>query len=758
MHLRQGVRLKNTRANKNMNTNVIGKSLPRIDARGKVTGETQYPGDITMPNQAYMKILFARRPHAIIKSIDTNAAEAMDGVIAVFTAKDVPVNEYGLQIPDQPVLCGPGSNMPYADRVRFIGDQVALIVAESEAIAAKARDLIIVDYKDLPVITDPREAAKPGAMLLHPDKDTNIVQSHRIRKGDVEAGFAQADVIVESELRTPFQEHAYLQPEAGVAYIDENNGQVVVMVAGQWLKEEQEQVAHSLGLPPEKVRIIHPAIGGAFGGREDMSVQIVLALATMRLHERGINRPVKIIWTREESIIGHAKRHPFYFKARWGATKEGKIVAAEIDAISDAGAYMYTSNKVLGNATLMSAGPYEIPNVKVDTRSAYTNNIPTGALRGFGAPQGAFAAEMMVAKLAEALEMDPVEFRMRNILHEGSLMSVQTPLTGNATIDKVSERCAEESGWQKNSDGWKLVDIPVQDKSRPHIKRGIGFACGFKNTGFSFGYQENSWAKIEIHGESEIEKVIVHHGAAEVGQGAHTAIMQAAAEAVGTTYDKVEFFGEDSIIEGDSGSSSASRMTFMALNSVKGAGELALEKWQSEERPAIAEYKYLAPKTTPYDPETGKATPNVAYGHCAQVADLEVDTETGHIRIINMISTSDLGKAINPQQVVGQIEGGTIQTIGYALMEDFIHQGGYVQTAELSSYLIPTVLDIPENFKTVIVEYADPNGPWGARGVGEMMTVPTAPAIVAAVHNATGVWFDEFPLTPERVLRGLGKI
>jgi len=738
-------------------TKIIGKSLPRIDARGKVTGETEYSGDITMPDMAYMKILFARRPHAIVKSIDISKAESMDGVIAVFTAKDVPVNEYGLQIPDQPVLCGPGSDKPYADHVRFVGDHIALIVAESDAIAAKARKLIVLEYEDLPVITDPREAAKPDAMLLHPDKDSNIVLSHRIRKGDVEAGFAQADVIVESELYTPFQEHAYLQPEAGVAYVAED-GRVTVMAAGQWLKEEQEQVAHSLGLPPEKVRIIHPAIGGAFGGREDISVQIVLGMATMRLHERGINRPVKIVWTREESIIGHCKRHPFYFKARWGATKEGKIVVAEIDATSDAGAYMYTSNKVLGNATLMVAGPYEIPNVKVDTRSVYTNNIPTGALRGFGAPQGGFAAEMMINKLAEALEMDPVELRMKNILHEGSLMSVQTPLTGRATIDKVVEHCAEESGWQKSEQGWELVDAPKADEANPHLKRGIGFACGFKNTGFSFGYQENSWSKVEIHGDSEIERVVVHHGAADVGQGTHTVIMQAAAEATGTTFDKVELIGEDSDLGGDSGSSSASRMTFMALNAVKGAGELALEKWQAEERPAIAEYKYLAPKTTPYDPETGKSTPNVAYGHCAQVADLEVDTETGHIHIHNMISTSDLGKAINPQQVIGQIEGGTLQMIGHALMEDFIHQDGYVQTAELSTYLIPTVLDIPTNFKTVIVEYPDPNGPWGARGVGEMMTVPTTAAIVAAVHDATGVWFNEFPLTPERVLRGLGKI
>ncbi len=734
----------------NTMTKTIGKSIRRVDARGKVIGETLYSGDITMPNMAYMKILFARRPHALIKSIDTSAAEATKGVIAVFTAKDVPVNEYGLQIADQPVLCD--------EVVRFVGDQVALVIAESEAIAAKAREKIVVEYEDLPVLTDPRESVKADAMLLHADKESNIVQAHQIRKGDVDAGFAEADVIVEAELQTPFQEHAYLQPEAGVAYVDEDDGRIVVMAAGQWLKEEQEQVAHSLGLPLEKIRILHPAIGGAFGGREDISVQIVLALAAMRLYESGINRPVKIIWTREESIIGHAKRHPFYFKTRWGASKEGKIVAAEVDAISDAGAYMYTSNKVLGNATLMTTGPYEIPNVKVNTRSAYTNNIPTGALRGFGAPQGAFAAEMMIGKLAEALDMDPVELRMKNILHEGSLMSVQTPLTGNATIDKVTERCAEEAGWENTQNGWTLTNAPKADKENPHLKRGIGFACGFKNTGFSFGYQENSWAKVEMHGDAEVERVVVHHGAAEVGQGTHTVIMQAAAEATGVSFDKVEFIGEDSDLGGDSGSASASRMTFMALNSVKGAGERALAKWQDEERPAIAEYKYLAPKTTPYEPETGKSTPNVAYGHCAQVADLEVDTETGHIHIHNMISTSDLGKAINPQQVVGQIEGGTLQMIGHTLMEDFIHEDGYVQTAELSTYLIPTVLDIPTNFKTVIVEYGDPNGPWGARGVGEMMTVPTSAAIVAAVHNATGVWFNEFPLTPERVLRGLGKI
>ncbi|HIE57738.1 MAG TPA: aldehyde oxidase, partial [Anaerolineales bacterium] len=393
----------------------IRTSSPRIDAISKVTGQALYPGDINKPNQAYMKIRFAGRPHAIIKALDTSKAEALPGVIAVFTAKDVPNNEYGLIMPDQPVLCGLGSNKPFADRVRFVGDQVALVVAETPEIAARARDLIEIQYRDLPVITDPEAARQPDAPLLHPDKDSNVLLQYRVRKGDLEAGFAQADVIVESEYRTPAQEHAYLQPEAGLGYVDEA-GRVTVEVAGQWLHEEREQIAHALNLPEEQIRVIHPAIGGAFGGREDISVQIVLALAAWKLHQRGINRPVKIIWSREESIIGHHKRHPYIIRTRWGATKTGKITAAQVELIEDAGAYAYTSTKVMGNATLMCTGPYEIPNVKIDTYAIYTNHVPGGAFRGFGGPQGAFAAETQMNKLAEALDMDPVELRMKNIV------------------------------------------------------------------------------------------------------------------------------------------------------------------------------------------------------------------------------------------------------------------------------------------------------------------------------------------------------
>ena len=731
----------------------LGKSVKRIDAEGKVTGESLFPGDINMPDQAYMKILFASRPHAIVKKIDTSATEALEGVVAVFTAKDVPVNEYGLIMPDQPVLCGPDSSKPFADRVRFIGDQVACVVAETEKIAAKARDLIVVDYENLPVITDARAAMEDDSFLLHPDKDSNVILHYKIRKGDVEDAFAEADVIIEGEYETPEQEHAYLQPEAGMGYIDEQ-GRVTVAVASQWLHEEREQIAHALGLPEEQVRVIHPAIGGAFGGREDLSVQIVLALAAWRLHQRGINRPVKIIWSREESIIGHHKRHRYHIRTRWGANKEGKLVAAEVEMIANGGAYAYTSTKVLGNATLMCTGPYEIPNAKVDAYAVYTNNIPGGAFRGFGGPQGAFAAESQMNKLSEALGMDPVELRKRNIVKEGSILSVNTPLPKGVSMPMVVEKCAEEARWAD----WGRKTEDRSPSSEPHLRRGIGFACGFKNVGFSYGFPENSWATAELYGDAEFERVIIRHGASEVGQGTHTVICQMAAEALGVPVEMVELISADSSKTDNAGSVSASRMTFMSGNAVKGAAERALEKWKGEERPAIARYQYRPPATSPFDPETGECVPNFSYGYVAQVVEVEVDTETGKIRIVDVISANDVGKAINPQQVEGQTEGAVVQAAGYAIMEKFVQEDGYVLTPHLSTYLIPGVLDVPDQVRTVIIEYPDPIGPWGARGMGEMPYIPFAPAIIAAVHDATGVWFDDFPLTPERVLKGLGRI
>jgi CO/xanthine dehydrogenase Mo-binding subunit len=725
----------------------IGQSFPRIDARPKVIGEAAYSGDLSMKGMLYAKILFAERPHARVLSIKTSKAKTAPGIVAIYTSKDVPVNEYGLQIPDQPVLCGPGSSKPGTDIVRFVGDQVAVVIAQTEAAAQAALGLIEVKYEDLPIVSDPLEALKADAPRVHPEiSDSNICVHYKIRKGSIEDGLAQADVIVEGEYRTPAQEHAYLQPEAGLSYIDDE-GRVTVACGGQWTHADRESIAHALNLPVERVRVIYPAIGGAFGGREDLSVQIVLALATWKLQQ-----PVKIVWSRRESIIGHSKRHPYILRAKWGATKDGKLTAAQNEIIADGGAYMYTSNKVLGNSAITCTGPYFIPNVKADVYGVYTNNVPGAAFRGFGAPQALFMAEGQMNKLAEKLGMDPVEFRMKNALRDGLTLDVGTPAPGPVSVPQVIEAASRKFGWTS------INKSPTRIRRDSSIVHGIGFAAGFKNVGFSFGYQENSWAKVEIHGKVNIEKIILHHAGAEVGQGTHTVMAQFAAEVIGVSASKVQIVSSDTATQGNPGSASASRMTLMAGNAIKGAAEAALKKWQMEERPAIAEYTYLAPKTTHFDEETGYSIPNFSYAYSAEAVEVEVDTETGQVRLVRVTCADDVGKAINPNLVTGQIEGAIVQAAGYAITEDFKSKDGRVLTDQFSTYLIPTILDIPEKIESVVIEVAEPNGPWGARGLGEIPFLPLVPAIAAAIHDATGVWINEFPFTPERVLRALGKI
>jgi CO/xanthine dehydrogenase Mo-binding subunit len=445
-------------------------------------------------------------------------------------------------------------------------------------------------------------------------------------------------------------------------------------------------------------------------------------------------------------------------RAKWGATKEGKLIAAETTFIADGGAYMYTSNKVLGNATITQTGPYAIPNVKSDVYGVYTNNIPGAAYRGFGAPQAQFMAEMQMSKLAEKLGLDPVEFRLRNALRPGDTLDVQSAPPGPVTAVQVIEAAARRAGWTNTSGQWLLADPAPAAKPDPTVRRGIGLAAGFKNIGFSFGYKENSWARVEIHGNETIERVVVYDAAAEVGQGNHTILAQLAAEGIEVPYEKVEMVTMDTLNMGNAGSASASRLTFMSGNAVKGAAEQARAKWDAEERPAIVEYTYLAPPTTPFDKDTGKCMPNFAYAYVAQAAEVEVDTETGQIHILKIISANDVGKAINPMLVQGQIEGCVVQAQGYVMMENFITRDGYVLTDQLSTYLIPTIRDIPDVVESLVVEIPDERGPWGARGLGELPFLSLAPAIISAVHAATGVWFDEFPLTAERVLHGLGKI
>ena len=728
-------------------TSVISESVKRIDARGKVTGETRYPGDIDIEGQLWMRVKFSERAHARVLDVDASAAEALPGLIRVFTSRDVPINEYGLVIKDQPVLCGPGGAKAGADVVRCYMDMVATVVAETDDIARRALELIEVQYEDLPAVFDAEEAVAESAPQLHPETPGNLVARYRIRKGDMEAGWAAADVVVEGEYETTWQEHAYLQPEAGLAYIDEEN-RVAVVVAGQWTHEDQEQIYHALDLPPERVRVIYPAIGGAFGGREDMSVQIILALAAWELRQ-----PVKIQWSREESILYHHKRHPIKVRAKWGATSDGMLTAVESEVIGDAGAYNYTSNKVLGNAQLTVTGPYVIPNIHVDTYAVYTNNIPSGAFRGFGAPQALFAAEGQMNRLAAALNMDPLAIRLKNSIREGSIGSVDTPFPAGVTMPQVFEACGRESWWESSGDRWRLRG--PEQPTDPHRRRGRGIAGGFKNVGFSFGFPEHCWAGIELRGKAEIDKAILYHAGADVGQGAHTALSQMAADAVGVSFDKVEIVASDTASSGSSGSASASRLTFMSGKAIQGAAEIALRKWKDEERPALGEFMYHPPATTPFDPETGRAQPNFAYGYVAQAVEVEVDIETGQVQLLEVVCANDVGKVINPQQLQGQIEGAIVQAQGYALMEYLVSDEGKIRNPFLSTYLIPTSLDVPPRIKSVILEYPDPIGPWGLRGMAEMPFLPLAPAIAAAIHDATGVWIDSQPFTAQKVVEAL---
>lgn len=735
-------------------------SLPKIDAHGKVTGQVVYPGDITPANLLHGKVLFSGQPHARMISMDVSRALAVPGVVAIFTAQDVPVNEYGLIMPDQPVLVGLGSSKQAADVSLWEGDQVAVVVAESELAAAQARDLIEIEWQPLPVVTDMFEAMK-DEVVLHPWHGSNILKKYQIRKGDVSQGWAEADVIVEGEYHLPYQEHAYLQPEAGLGYIDEQ-GRVTVEIAGQWTHEDQHQIAHALGLLAEQVRVIYPVIGGAFGGREDMSLQIVLGLAAMRLHEQGINRPVRIIWSREESIIGHHKRHKAVVRTKWGAKKDGKITAVSADVFMESGAYAYTSTKVLGNFHLMVTGPYEIPNAHLDSYTITTNNVPGGAFRGFGGPQGAFVAENQMNKLAEVLGIDPVEIRLRNVLRDDSLLTTQTPMPKGVSMAEVIKQCALEAEWA--SDRWQLAGgkssggvSAVQTLPAPQntLKRGRGFACSFKNVGFSFGFPERCEAYVEIHGSTDIERVVLRHAGADVGQGAHTVFKQMTAAALEVDISLVEVVASDTAVTGDSGSVSASRLTWMAGNSIRLAAEKALIAWENEDRPAIGHVRYTPPPTTPYEAETGVCMPNFTYGYVAEAVELTVDVETGHIGVERVVCVDDVGKAINPTLIEGQIEGAVVQAHGYALMENLMVENGRIRNPYFSQYLIPGIKDIPQQVKSVILELPDPIGPWGIRGMAEMPFLPLAPAIIAALHNATGIWFDEIPLMPYKVVAKL---
>ena len=710
---------------------LIGSPVARPDAHAKVTGAARYPADLVRPGMLHCKVVFGLRPHARIDAIDASRALAVPGVVTVLTAADVPYNRYGLIDADQELLC--------SERVRYEGDRVALVIANDPDVAAHAAALVRVEYTDLPFTADALAALEPDAPLVHPERGTNVLLHQNVRKGDVDAAFAGADVVLSGTFTTTWQEHAYLQPDAGVAYYE--GDRLIVETAGQWLHEDLRQIAAMLRLDESAVSIRYAKIGGAFGGREDLSVQPLLALATW-----ATKQPAAIVWGREESIVGHHKRHPFHITTRWGAKRDGTIVAVETRSIADGGAYASTSVEVLKCATIFAQGPYRIPNVATDGIVVYTNNVPSGAFRGFGSPQAHWAAESMIARIAHALEIDPADIRRKNLYRDGDTEATGNVLPAGVSAVPVLERCLEEART-------RLTPRALRPPTGT-LRRGVGIASGIKNVGYSFGFPEQATATVELIAADAIERAVVRIGVADVGQGVHLIVRQIAAETLGIPLESVALVSDDSSEAPNAGSASASRLTFMAGRAVHDAANAAREAWLRGAAPE-ATIRYRAPATTPLDLETGAGTPNYCYGYAAQAVEVEVDVATGVTRVLKIVSAHDVGRAINRQQVEGQIEGCLAQAVGYALTENFLMRDGRVRTPHFSSYLLPTTLDVPAEIYPVIVEHADPHGPYGARGVAEMPLVPFAPAVAAAIYDATGAWVSDLPMTPERVLAAI---
>jgi CO/xanthine dehydrogenase Mo-binding subunit len=690
----------------------------------------------------HVAVLRSPHPHANVRAIDLSEARSLAGVAEALCGDDVEgPNRYGLISPDQPVLAETGG------KVRYVGDAVAAVAADNEETARRALELIDVDYELLTPVTSATQALDDGVPLVHPEHGSNLLHEVRLERGDVEAAFRDSDVVVESVYTTPFIDHAFLQPEAGVARLD-SQGRVAIWVGTQWPDEDRRQVSHALGLPEEDIRVIQMTTGGAFGGREDISVQIVLALMALRT-----GQTVKMVYTRPESLIRGTKRHPFRVRYRSGATRDGKLTAIDVDLLSNAGAYASTSVVVLNTAITLAAGPYEVPNARVEGRSAYTNSPPGAAMRGFGANQVGFAAEMQMGKMAEALEMDPVEMRRRNLYRDGSVM-----LTGQLLVDAKGALKTLDAA----VDGASRLGLRPAGASDGSKRRGVGVACGFKNVGYNLGWDDKSTAVVELYEDEAVVKV----GTCEVGQGSTTMLGQIAATALGLPLSSIDMVVSDTSIVPDSGSCSASRSTFVTGNAVLQAAAEARRQLnelgpnpRSEDLPVVVEHTYHAPTTEPLDPETGQSEkPNFSYGYGAQAVEIEVDVETGEIRVLRCVAAHDVGRAVNPTAVEGQIEGGFVMGQGYSLLEEYQLSDGQPQSTTLASFLIPTIQDAPEELVPVILEEPDPDGPVGARGVGEMPMLPTPGAIADAVHDALGVWIDELPLTPERVLAALGLI
>jgi len=761
----------------------VGKPLRRVDALGKAVGTTVYAGDFTMPNMLHAKVLRSAYPSARIKRLDASKARALPGVACILTAQDLPG---AMLITDIPGQTGQkrraGSDAPVlaADRVRFVGEPLALVAAETLDVAERALELIEVEYEPLPGVFDPLEALKPGAPAVSPPD--NVVARWKVRKGDLEAGFAAADLIVENTFRVPFVDHAYIEPEAGVAWVDDR--EVINIRVCTQVVEHFRSIAAAVGVPHSKIHIQGTMLGGGFGGKEDITVEIFLAL--LAKHTR---RPVRLAYTREESILAHAKRHPFIITHRTGVKRSGRITAAEIKLVSDSGAYAYLSPYVLLYAVVTACGPYRVPNLHVDGVTVATNNVFTSAFRGFGAAQAAVAYEQQMDEIAKALDMDPLEVRRVNYLRTGDRNSTGQEIKSAAWLEESATRVLAALG--EKTPPSALLRAGGHDP----LKVGQGFASTWQSYGRITWLHDTSraWVGVELDGT-----VVIRCGVPDLGAGQVNALCQIAAEVLGVSLDEMTIYSTDSALTPLAGTSTATRQLYMAGNAVFQAASavrqvlleraskhfeeelenldladgVAFVKHNPEQTLSLAELaamcaaeglplanlaQFQAPFTAKLDPENlqGDIFPDFTFS--AHAVEVTVDTETGEITLLKSVGCHDVGRAINPAAVEGQIQGGAAQGLGYALMEEVVIKDGVIQTPSLSEYLIPTSRDIPTT-QAIILESGTGLGPFGAKGIGEPALTPAAPAVTNAVANAIGVRIHDLPLTPEKVLAALERV
>ena len=748
------------------NHKTVGHSHLRPEAVEKVTGEALYTDDLVFDGMLYAKARRAMIPHGFLKKLDISKAKELKGVVAVLTAKDIPAeHNHGLVIFDWPVMVGVG------ERVRYVGDALAIVAAETQEVAEQASALIEAEFDLQPVITNPVQARQDGVQQIH--ANGNLLKHIKVRKGDMEQGFAESDVILEHTFHTAITDHAFLEPECSIG-VPLPDGRMEIYVGSQIPYQDRTQVARVMGWPEERVRVVGQLMGGGFGGKEDVMGQIHVAMLA-----NVTQRPVKLLFDRHESLLVHPKRHATQIRIKMGAKKDGCLVAMETELYGDTGAYASLGEKVMTRATTHSAGPYDIPNVRADCYAMYTNNPPAGAFRGFGVTQSAFAVESMMDKLAETLSMDPVELRRINALHVGSITNTGQVLRESVGLTECIDKVDAEMR-KHNPDPFK----PVVDPMNANLLRVWGFASAYKNTGLGGGAPDISGADVELYEDGTFQ---VRSSAAELGQGLVTVMRLVVSEEMAVPPEQVRVLVMDTDLTPNGGPTTASRQTFVTGNASRYAAKtlrdqitaLMAEKYDVrpeqirfedgivhvnghslnyaeiyKEMTALGQqprvrYMYEAPKTQPLG--TG-GDMHFAFSFGVQAAEVEVNRLTGEVRVLRIISANDVGMAVNPLGLQGQVEGGVMMGLGNALTEEFIVENGYVVTDHLARYRIPGIMLTPE-ITSIIVEHPVEAGPYGAKGVGEISSIPTTPAITNAIYNAVGVRIDKLPVDQEVIAR-----